>query len=154
MVDWSSEQEKEKAFQRRRQEYRREREEKRREIVERIHREYGHTLSREEFSRKVEEEECRAIQEDPRYKAAIRQGEQERAARKAEAEQRRQRVEEQYRAKAREELEQERQRRLNVWLSHGGDEQSFNEAWPSMKRKILEEKQAALDRQRADSSVF
>lgn len=126
-------------------------------------------LSREEANRQIAEDERRAIREDPRYIAAVRQGQRERAAREAEAEQRRQqreaqrdaeaeqrrqRVVEQYRAKAREQLEQERQRRLNVWLSHGGDEQSFNEAWPSMKRRILEEKQATLDRERAESSVF
>jgi hypothetical protein len=87
-------------------------------------------------------------------KYRVRQGQRERAAREAEDEQRRRQEEEARRAKARAELERERQRRLNVWLSHGGNEESFAKAWPDMERKILEEKQAALDRKRAEGSIF
>jgi hypothetical protein len=111
-------------------------------------------MTREEANRQMAEDELKQMREDPRTIAAVAQGTRERAEREAQAEERRQQEEEARRAKARAELERERQRRLNVWLSHGGNEESFAKAWPDMERKILEEKQAALDRKRAEGSIF
>jgi hypothetical protein len=48
-------------------------------------------LSAEEARRRRNEDRLRAIREDPRYIAVVRQGQRERAARGAEAEQRRRR---------------------------------------------------------------
>ncbi len=58
------------------------------------------------------------------------------------------------RDKARAELDAESERRLRIWQVNGGSKESFAKAWPDMERRILEEKLAALDRKRAEGSIF
>jgi len=41
---------------------------------------------------------------------------------------------------AREELALEKKRRLESWMSGGGDPESFERAWPSMQTAILQER--------------
>jgi hypothetical protein len=41
---------------------------------------------------------------------------------------------------ARDELAREKQRRLDSWMSGGGDPADFAKAWPSIQREILEER--------------
>jgi hypothetical protein len=41
---------------------------------------------------------------------------------------------------AREELAREKKRRLDSWMSNGGDPADFDRAWPSMQAAILEER--------------
>jgi hypothetical protein len=42
--------------------------------------------------------------------------------------------------RARDELAREKQRRLDSWMSGGGDPADFAKAWPSIQREILEER--------------
>jgi hypothetical protein len=98
--------------------------------------------------RKAAEEERQRLNNDPAVLATLRRLNRE----GAEAKQRAQAEEEARLAEARRDVEREKEHQLNVWLSHGGDEQSFERAWPAMEERYISQKIAAARSQ--INSVF
>ena len=86
-----------------------------------------------------------AMKDRPGYRAALAQHEErERAARMAQ-DATKQRIEGKLQATSgveRERLGMVREQRLIQWIRDGGDEASFNEAWPSIRGDILRDKGA------------
>ncbi len=76
------------------------------------------------------------------------QAEENQRRREAEAEQRRLQQQEKRRAQARRELEGEKERKRRVWLDAGGDEQSFERAWPLLEQQFLMSKLPMSDSER------
>jgi hypothetical protein len=66
-----------------------------------------------------------------------KQAEENQRRREAEAEQRRQQQREQQRLEARSKLEREKQQKREEWLDAGGNEQSFEQAWPQIEQQLL-----------------
>jgi colicin import membrane protein len=102
-------------------------------------------LSAEEARRRIAEDERRALYEDPRYKAVIRQGERERAARQAEAEKRRRQQEEQREAEAQARLAAEKERQRRIWRASGNPDSTFEANWPELERRYLMQQMQAQE---------
>jgi len=79
------------------------------------------------------------LREDPRYIAAVRQGEQERAEREAEAERHRRIEAEQRESEARSRLQEERVRHRRLWIASGNPVESFEQHWPEIEKQVLME---------------
>ena len=111
-------------------------------------------LSREEANRQMAEDERRAIQEDPRYIAVVRQGQRERAAREAEVERRRQQEAAQREAEAKRQLEAEKERQRRLWAAAGNPAEKFEAAWPEIEKEVLMERRRAKLSQIEIDSIF
>ena len=85
------------------------------------------------------EQALKELREDPRYIAAVRQGERERAAREAEAEARRRSEAEQRESEARVRLEREKERKRRLWIASGNPVESFERHWPEIQKQVLME---------------
>lgn len=93
-------------------------------------------------------EERRKLNNDPTVAAAlVRIDAQQKAEKRRRAEEEQRRF-----AEARAELEKELERRLTLWMSHGGDPDAFPRA--DIQREILMEKQQARLRLQQQGSVF
>ena len=106
----------------------------------------GFQARRAERQAQEREQELKELREDPRYIAAVRQGERERAAREAEAEARR-RVEAELReSEARMRLKREKERKRRLWIASGNPAASFEQHWPEIEKQILMENYGASGR--------
>jgi hypothetical protein len=107
-------------------------------------------LSLEEARRAMAEDERRAINEDPRTRAFVRNMERREQERQAEQQRLIEEDRHRQRAEVAAALEDERQQRLRIWIARGGTEPGFAEAWPGMLQKILTERTeaAAAERER------
>jgi hypothetical protein len=97
----------------------------------------GYQASRAERQAQEREQELKEMREDPRYIAAVRQGEQERAAREAAEEQRRRTEAELRESEARTRLQAEKERQRRLWISSGNPAEHFEEMWPEIEKQIL-----------------
>jgi hypothetical protein len=105
-------------------------------------------MSTEEAERAMEADRIRAINEDPRTIAAVRSAEHHDAERKAEQERLIEENRQRQQAKVAAEWENEKQRRLPIWLANGGTKDEFEAVWPEMRRKIAAEKVERFERER------
>ena len=85
------------------------------------------------------EQELKELRENPRYIAAVRQGEREQAAREAEAEARCRIEAERRESEARERLEREKERKRRLWIASGNPVESFERHWPEIEKQVLME---------------
>ena len=92
------------------------------------------------------EQELKELRENPRYIAAVRQGEREQAAREAEAEARCRIEAERRESEARERLEREKERKRRLWIASGNPAASFEQHWPEIEKQILMENYGASGR--------
>src|SRR5215203_17575 len=99
----------------------------------------GYQARRAERQAQEREQELKELREDPRYIAAVRQGERERAAREAEAEARRRSEAEQRESEARVRLEREKERKRRLWIASGNPVESFERHWPEIQKQVLME---------------
>ena len=102
-------------------------------------------MTREEANRQIAEDKRRAIREDPRYKAVIRQGERERTAREAEVARRRRQKEEQREAEAQARLAAEKERQRRIWRASGNPDSTFEANWPELERRYLMQQMQAQE---------
>lgn len=105
-------------------------------------------MSREEAKRQMEEDERRAINEDPRTKAGFARldrwvAEQEAEEKRLGEEERRERE-----AEAAAEWEREKEHRRRLWVGAGGAESEFEEAWPELRKGLLMERMFAAEVER------
>jgi hypothetical protein len=106
------------------------------------------------------EQELKELREDPRYIAAVRQGEQERAEREAEAEGRR-RIEAELReSEARSRLQKEKERHRRLWIAAGNPAEaagnpaeSFERHWPEIEKRTLMDNYEERARGRYESII-
>ena len=104
----------------------------------------GFQTRRAERQAQEREQRLKELREDPRYIAAVRQGERERAAREAEA---RRRSEAELReSEARMRLEREKERKRRLWIASGNPAASFEQHWPEIEKQILMENYGASGR--------
>ena len=106
----------------------------------------GFQARRAERQAQEREQELKEMREDPRYIAAVRQGEQERAAREAAEEQRRRTETELRESEARTRLQAEKERQRRLWISSGNPAEHFEEMWPEIEKQILMENYGASGR--------
>ena len=106
----------------------------------------GFQARRAERQAQEREQELKELREDPRYIAAVRQGERERAAREAEVEARRRVEAEQRESEARMRLEREKERKRRLWIASGNPAASFEQHWPEIEKQILMENYGASGR--------
>jgi hypothetical protein len=88
--------------------------------------------------------------------ALRKQAEAEQRRREAEAEEQRHARREKQRAEARRELEAEKELKREQWLDAGGDQQSFERAWPRLEQEYLMSKLLTPEERerRADTSHY
>ena len=105
-------------------------------------------MSPEDAARAMEADERKAINEHPAVLDALERIEDRK--REAEAEERRKANEarRQREAEAEERWQDEYERRLRVWIAHGGAESDFDAAWPELRRKILLERVEGAEERR------
>jgi hypothetical protein len=103
-------------------------------------------FSREEVNRRIAEEDNKPMREA--IATLQKQAEENQRRRESEAEQRRLQQQEKRRAQARRELEDEKASKLRTWLDAGGNEQSFERAWPLLEQQYLMSKLPMTDEER------
>jgi hypothetical protein len=102
-------------------------------------------LSLEEAQRRMEEDERRAINEDPRTVAAFARLDRLAAEEEAERQRLAEEAERQREAEVAAEWEREKESRRRQWLEAGGTESEFEEAWPELRKGILMERMFVSD---------
>ena len=107
--------------------------------ADKLERDADFEARRHERQSREREQELNELREDPRYIAAVRQGERERAAREAEAETRRLIEAEQRESEARVRLEREKERKRRLWIASGNPVESFERHWPEIEKQVLME---------------
>src|SRR5829696_1270719 len=105
--------------------------------ADKLERDADFEARRRERQTREREQELKELREDPRYIAAVRQGEQERAAREAAEEQRRRTEAELRESEARTRLQAEKERQRRLWISSGNPAASFEQHWPEIEKQIL-----------------
>jgi hypothetical protein len=91
----------------------------------------------EEAWRRLQEKERREEEKRAAIATMRKQAEENQRRREAEAEERRRRQQEARRLEARRKLEGEKETKRGQWLDAGGDEQSFERAWPLLEQQFL-----------------
>jgi hypothetical protein len=99
----------------------------------------GYQARRAQRQAQEREQALKELREDPRYIAAVRQGERERVAREAEAEARRRSEAELRESEARMRLEREKERKRRLWIASGNPAASFEQHWPEIEKQVLME---------------
>ena len=104
--------------------------------ADKLERDADFEARRRERHTREREQELKELREDPRYIAAVRQGEQERAAREAAKEQRRRTEAELRESEARTRLQAEKERQRRLWISSGNPAEHFEEMWPEIEKQV------------------
>jgi hypothetical protein len=99
----------------------------------------GYQARRAERQAQEREQALKELHEDPRYIAAVRQGERERAEREAEAERRRRNEAELRESEARSRLQKKKERHGRLWIAAGNPVESFERHWPEIEKQVLME---------------
>ena len=87
-----------------------------------------------------EEDRRRAINEDPRTQAILRDMEKRQTAERAEVRRQEDEARRQRELDAKAAWAEEYDRRLMLWVANGGAESEFDRVWPELKHQILMER--------------
>lgn len=107
--------------------------------ADKLERDADFEARRRERQTRERKRELLEMREDPRYIAAVRQGEQERVAREAAEEQHRRTEAELRESEARTRLQAEKERQRRLWISSGNPAEQFEEMWPELQKQALME---------------
>jgi colicin import membrane protein len=116
----------------------------------------SHQRSLNEMWSRLQEKKRREEEKRNQIAALRKQAEDNQRRREAEAEERRQAQREQRRVEARSKLEEEKESQRQAWLDAGGNEESFERAWPQLEQQHLISKLLTGEERerRADTSHY